>query len=408
MHNLNTVFKFEVRRIIHKKAFWIIAIAFPAMFALIAGVIYFSNKSTAQISTSLAKKNFSIGITDRSGLISNKILQELNIKIEPSKTQGLKEIKNNQLEAYFYYPSHMPSQSIQIYAQNVGIFNNTRYQSVAKNILESSVSLKIKPQIRTIMVAALQNKLNFQVSTYTKGKIAGGINTIIAPAIFLVLFYSLIVTFGGRMLTSINEEKENRVIEILLTSIETKALIIGKILSLMVLAFIQLLVLLVPVTIGYIVLHKQFALPGISYLNNIPINPERMLIGAVLFLLSFILFTGLLVSISAITPSAKDAGNLFGIVMLLVFGPLYAASLFISSPNSAIVKILTFFPFTAPVPLLLRNAVGNLSTSDVILAIIILFIACVLIMLFAIKAFKFGAMEYSRRLNPFKVFAKSK
>ncbi len=403
MHNLDVVFKFEVKRMLLKKAFWIIAIAFPLMIALIITIIYFSNKSTKQITTSFKNKNFSVGITDNSGLLSPQLINRLNIKVEKTKSQGIKAIKSGKLEAYFYYPKKIPGQPIQIYAQNVGIFKNSRYQSVAQNILEESVALKIKPQIRTVLISTLQGNINYETNTYNNGQLSGGINSVIAPGVFLVLFYSLIVTFGGKMLTSVNEEKENRVIEMLLTNVETKSLVIGKILSLMVLGFIQLLVLLIPVTLGYIILHKQFSLPGLNFLSNIPLDPTKIVIGAILFLLSFILFTGLLVSISALTPSAKDASSLFSIVMILIFGPLYAAPLFISSPNSSIVKILTFFPFTSPVPLLLRNAVGNLSISDVVFAIIILSVTCILVMIFAIKAFRFGAMEYSRRLNPIEI-----
>ena len=74
----------------------------------------------------------------------------------------------------------------------------------------------------------------------------------IAPGLFLVIFFMLVTFFGNQMLTSSTEEKENRTVEMLLTMVKTDTLITGKILSLMVLALIQMLVIILPVAAGYL------------------------------------------------------------------------------------------------------------------------------------------------------------
>ena len=62
----------------------------------------------------------------------------------------------------------------------------------------------------------------------------------------------------------------------------------------------------------------------------------------------------------AMMPTAKEASQWFGLVIMLIFGPFYGITAFVSFPDSPFVKFLSLFPFTAPIPLLLRNAVGNL------------------------------------------------
>ncbi len=92
--------------------------------------------------------------------------------------------------------------------------------------------------------------------------------------------------------------------------------------------------------------------------------------------------------------------------MLLMFGPLYAVTLFVSSPDAGIVQFLSYFPFTAPIPLLLRNAVGNLELYQALISMVILAVSSMLVMMVAVRAFRYGALEYSRKLTLKEIFAK--
>ena len=85
----------------------------------------------------------------------------------------------------------------------------------------------------------------------------------------------------------------------------------------------------------------------------------RIGLALVIFLASFMMFTGMLVTLGAMMPTAKEASQWFGLVIMLIFGPFYGITAFVSFPGSPFVKFLSLFPFTAPIPLLLRNAVDN-------------------------------------------------
>jgi hypothetical protein len=189
--------------------------------------------------------------------------------------------------------------------------------------------------------------------------------------------------FGNQMLTSTVEEKENRVIEMILTTVKTKTLIVGKILALITLAFLQGILVIAPALLAYFIFKDSLSLPAID-LSGIPFDWYRITAAILIFISSFLFFTGLLVAIGAASPTAKEAGGFIGVVMMLLFGPLYAASLFISSPESPFVQFMTLFPLTAPIPALLRNAVGNLSQVETILVIVILAISAYVTMIIAV------------------------
>ena len=403
MHNLSTVIRFEIVRALKKKSFWILAISFPIMFAAIFGIIFLSNKATDDAAEKLKNQSFSIAITDESKMVKPQLIAAAKAtEIKSSDKQlAINRVKNGQLDAYIYYPKNLDQQSVEVYGKDVGIFDNGRYSSLANSLLSTSVQSGVDPAIQKI----IQGKISSTSTVYRDGKVHDSIQEMILPGVFLILFYFLITFFGNQMLTSTTEEKENRVIEMILTTIEARTLIIGKIISLIVLAIIQGLLIVLPVLTGYLLFHNQLKLPSVD-LSSLPIDPLRIGIGFLVFASSFMLFTGLLVAIGAAVPTAKEANSFFGIVMILLFGPLYAITMFISIPDSPLVKFLSLFPLTSPIPLMLRNAAGNLGVSEAIIGITILIISATIIMAIAVRIFRFGALEYSRKLSAKEIFAR--
>ena len=402
MYNLGTVMRFEIVRTLKKKSFWIMAVGFPIMFAAIFGIIFMSNQATSDAAKDLEKQKFSIAVTDDSGLVKPEYLAAVNATTVASKQVGIEAVKTGKYDAYFYYPANLAAQAVEVYGKEAGLFDNGRYPGVANSLLQLSVESNISPELRSVV----KGTTNTTFTAYKDGSTYDGLKEMILPGIFLVLFYLLISFFGNQKLTSTTEEKENRVIEMILTTIEARTLIIGKIISLIILAFIQGLIIILPALVGYLLFHDQLNLPFVD-LTTLPVNWGRIGVGAAIFTASFMMFTGLLVAVGAAVPTAKEAGQFFGIVMMLIFGPLYAVSLFISNPDNSLVQFLSTFPLTSPIPLMLRNAVGNLSGGEAALSIALLTITAIVVMLIAIRLFRYGALEYSRKLSIKEIFGRS-
>lgn len=399
MHNLSTVIRFEILRTLKKKSFWFMAFGFPIMMGLVFGVIFLSNKSTSDAADQLGKQTFSVAVTDDSKLVNLELLKTTKVLSVSSKQQGINDVKSGKLDGYIYYPANLTTQPVEVYGKDVGLFDNGRYDVLAQNLLSQSVQGEVSPAIQSVIAGKTQTN----VTTYRDGAIYEPIKQMILPGLFLILFYMLIAFFGNQMLTSTTEEKENRVIEMILTTIEARTLIIGKIISLIALAFFQGGLIIVPALLGYLLFREQLNIPAFD-LSTLPVDWPRILTGAAIFATGFILFTGLLVLIGASVPTAKEAGQFFGIIMILLFGPLYAFTLFISAPDNPFVRFLSLFPFTAPFPLLLRNAVGNLHPWEIAVAIPVMAITAVIILALAVRVFRFGALEYSRKLSLREIF----
>ncbi len=394
MHNLGTVFKFETIRVLKKPTFWLMALGFPLMFAALYGIMFWSQSTTMQAAKELEKQEFSLAVTDDSKLVRPELLMAAKTKTVESKEAGINDVKNGKIDAYIYFPKDIGKQKVEVYGKDVGLFQNGKYGAVAQSLLSQSVASSVSQA----QVAILQNKVQLSSTTYLDGKEHGGINEMIAPGLFLVIFFMLVTFFGNQMLTSSTEEKENRTVEMLLTMVKTDTLITGKILSLMVLALIQMLVIVLPVAAGYLAFGSKLQLPNMD-LSLLVFDPVRIGLALVIFLASFMMFTGMLVTLGAMMPTAKEASQWFGLVIMLIFGPFYGITAFVSFPDSPFVKFLSLFPFTAPIPLLLRNAVGNLPAWEGLLGVALLIVAAVLVLWLAVRIFRYGAMSYDSKLS---------
>lgn len=394
MHNLGTVFRFEVVRTLKKPTFWMMALGFPLLIGLLFGIVFWSNKATEEAAQKLQEQKFSVALTDHSGLIKPELAAVMKVQQFASEDEGVTKVKQKQVDAYFYVPKDLQKEAIRAYGQDSGLFENGKYAAVITALLAKSVDGKVSGSEAVV----IKDKVQTALTTYKDGKESGGIKEMIVPGFFLVMFYMLIAFFSNQMLTSTIEEKENRTVEMLLTTMQTKTLIVGKIYAMIALSLIQGLIIILPILIGYFGFGSQLQLQNFD-LSQVVFDPVRITIAVAIFSASFVMITGLLVAIGAMMPTAKEAGSWVGLVMMLLFGPLYGAMVFVSYPESLFSTVMTYFPLTAPIPLMIRNAVGNLSVPEAAAGVVVLVVSAAVIMMIAVKVFRYGAMSYDSKVS---------
>ena len=75
-------------------------------------------------------------------------------------------------------------------------------------------------------------------------------------------------------------------------------------------------------------------------------------------------------------------------------------------PDAPIVRFLSLFPLTSPIPLLMRNAAGNLQPWEIAAGTLILLTSSIFVLILAVRVFRFGALEYSRKVSLKEMFAR--
>ncbi|WP_349898791.1 ABC transporter permease [Parafrigoribacterium soli] len=394
-HNLRVVMGFEVRRTLTTRRFWISTLVVPVVIGIVFALIFLSNSSTSSSVDSQKNSKLAFSYSDASGQINDAIATQLGGTKVTDAERAIAEVKSGKLDAYFDYPQNPAKQAVKAYGVDEGIFANGKYSSIATQLLQLSAQQKIgSPELASLA----QGHVDVTSVTYKDGQVAGGFSALIPPLFFLLIFYVVILLLGNQMLSSTLEEKENRVTEMILTTVNPTTLIVGKIASLFIIGLVQVLVFVLPVVIGYLFFRESLALPGFD-LSTLSFDPQKMIVGALLLIGGFVLFTGTLVAIGAAMPSVKDAGAFFGMMMALIFVPFYIVTLIVSDPSAFIVQVFTYFPFSAPVTAMLRNGFGSLELWQSAIIIVELFGLGYLVLRLAVRLFRFGSIEYTRKVS---------
>ncbi len=402
MHNLGTVISFEFLRTVRKRTFWIGALAFPILIIVIGAISYLSNVAAEEADDAAQTDTFELVILDESGIVTAEAMAAFGAQTVESRQAGIDLVLAGAIDGFAFYPADLLNDPIEVFGQELSIGENGRYEYAAREILNISLLSEVTSEQRR---ALLDQGFDTTLETYVDGVEAEGFRAMVAPGLFLILFFIIVVLLGNQMLNSVTEEKENRVIEMMLTTITARAMIVGKIISLGLLGLVQIVVIAVPVVLALVLFGDTLNIN--LDLSELVFDPVRIVVGAILLVLSFLVVTGILVTVSAAMPTAKEAGSFLGFAIFANFVPFYAIWPIITDPGQIIVQVFTYVPLTSPVTLLLRNTVGNLTTVELVIGMAILAVAAVVSLWSAIRAFRRGTLQYNRRLSLKELFGRA-
>jgi ABC-2 type transport system permease protein len=175
--------------------------------------------------------------------------------------------------------------------------------------------------------------------------IAAGIG---APIIFVGLFIASIFITSGYLLQSVTEEKENRVVEIVLSSVPSMPLMAGKILGLGAAGLTQVGIWIATALVAVPLLSSQ--LPDFA---GIDVDPTLLVLAPVYFVLGYLTYGAIFAAIGALAPGNREASQYSGFLGIFAAIPFILISVFITDPDSLIVLALALFPLTSPTAMLL-------------------------------------------------------
>jgi ABC-2 type transport system permease protein len=408
MHKLGTIVKFEIVRTLKKPSFWVAAILLPVIlvgYIALSGFIGYN--ATKAVEEGSDVSGLSLSLLDEAGVVNAELAEAAGISIVEDKEAAVAEVRNEVGKIFYYIPADFAENpKVQIYAQTESESLLDNYTAPMTQVLQASALEKVT----AAEVVVLSSAYSFETTTFKDGQENNILGRMIVPMMALGLFYLLIVMFGNRQLTSTLEEKENRVSEMILTATTAKALIVGKIISLIALGFIQVVVLVVPVVIAYAA-SNNLSVGGVNVgaiLPQVVFEPTTIAISLLLMLAGYVLFTGMNVMIGALVPSVREANNYVGVAMILVISPVFFISSFLSATPDTMTYVLSYFPFSAPVALLARNAFGTLPAGEALGGLAVIAAAATVIIALAIRVFRTGTMEYSSRVSLRRVLGRGK
>ena len=197
------------------------------------------------------------------------------------------------------------------------------------------------------------------------------------------------------LLASVVEDKENKMMDVLLSSARADDLLFGKVLGIVSAGLLQLAVwTLMTLPIG--VLGLLATLDDPSTLWSVIAIP-RLLLAMTFGVVSFLFYGVMLVGLGSFGSSFRDSQQLAAVVIMLPMVPVIASPMFLTNPDGMGPRILSFLPPTAAPAMMFRVAIGEVAWWEIALSFIVLIGSILLAVRAAAKLFRVGTLLYGKR-----------
>jgi ABC-2 type transport system permease protein len=188
------------------------------------------------------------------------------------------------------------------------------------------------------------------------------------------LFYVLIITSASLMMNNVAKEKENRVMEILMSSVKPNQLLTGKILGLGLVGLLQLVVWL-----GSALVMLRLGGSTLQIPADIQLSPAILIWGILFFILGYLVYGSIMAGVGALVGTVKEASQATFIVILPILIPMLLIGLIIHQPNSPAAIVLSLIPFTATNTIMTRMAITPVPLWQLLLSVALLLITIYLL-----------------------------
>ncbi|MFP3914149.1 MAG: ABC transporter permease, partial [Actinomycetota bacterium] len=206
----------------------------------------------------------------------------------------------------------------------------------------------------------------------------------------LILMYIAILSYGSWMLSGVTEEKTNRVVEVLLSSLRPWQILGGKLIGIGLLGLGQLVVL-VAVGLSAITLSGAFEIPAV------PLDSAVALVGW--FILGFLLYAIIYGAAGSLVSRMEDAQNAAApLTIVALIGYLFSFAA-LNDPEGTVAIVGTYIPFTAPYVAPIRLAIGDISPWEMTVAVVITIATIGLLVRLAGRVYAGGLLRFGGRVK---------
>jgi len=212
----------------------------------------------------------------------------------------------------------------------------------------------------------------------------------LGPVIVVLFLFISIFTSSGFLFSGVLKEKTNRVIELLLSTVSHSQLIAGKVLGLGLLGLFQIVI-----WYGLTLIFIGSDILDVSEIGFLTVENAGLFL--LYFVLGYMYFASIFVGIGSLFSNEEDAHHLSQFMRLLSILPILLAILVLETPNSLLVRVLSFIPPLTPTFMILRTPLGTPPPMDYYLSSGILLISTLISIYFAGKLFRFGSLLYGKK-----------
>lgn len=359
MKKTRLVLRQEIIATLTRRSFQLTVFGLPLIsFLFFAGVAALQRESPETVSnifsTGPTEQTAGEGYVDYSGTIQAlpEYLQAGSLKAYADESAARQALEAGEIHAFYLIPvDYLDSGAIIYIRPDFNPITAFDRAFVMQDVLRYNL-LGGDSQL----AAMIQNPLDLKMTVLegSSGRDQENPLSFFIPYAVTMLYYISILTSASYLLSSIAKEKENRVLEILLVTVEPAKLLTGKFIALGLMGLLQNVIWVSSALVLLRLSGRTFALPEVYQLPA-----EFLFWGIVFYLLGYGLYASQMAGVGALVPNLKEASQATIMVIFPMIVPLFFMGILVEDPNGTLAVILSLVPWTAPVTMMLRLASGG-------------------------------------------------
>ena len=392
MLKLWVVAKHEYRKITRKRSFLLGTLAMPIFFVVIMAL-------SIVVAVS-GEDQRPVGYVDQAAVLTKVTSlppreedgpNPVELRAFADEAQARAALENGQIQAYYVLPAdYLTSHDVQLF------YWEKAPRGSAQRRFDSLVRANLTASLPAEVAARAQQGIDLTARSADGRQEVGGESflTLFVP-FFIGLFFTIVVLSSGTyMLEAVTDEKENRTIEVMATSLTPGQLVGGKAIGLMAVALTQIGILIITIAISLIV-GAQF----VEALRGLSIPWGMLLTLAVFFVPTFALIDGMMIAVGSMVTETRQGQQIAGALNMLFTLPFFFIAVFFSAPNSPLATFLTIFPTTAFLTIALRWSMTTIPLWELVIGWVLVTISAACMVWAAARIFRMGMLRYGQRLD---------
>lgn len=377
----------EIRATLRRKTFLILALGLPVALAIVALVMMVINRDAAPATDALAgmdsAEQTAEGYVDEGGLIQAlpADIPAGSLREYDGEAAALAALEAGEIDGYTVIPEDYVRSGELAYVRR-------EYNPLADGVRSRSLEWALEYNLAGDgeLAARLRQPLDVTVTTLAPmDPQAAEDNWFVhlLPTMMALMLYMAILIPSSTLISAVTDEKKNRVMEVLISSLSSQQIVLGKVLALAVLGLLQL-----GLWVGVLVMVVGFGGRPLDIPPGTEVPLELLVWALVYGLLGYAIYGAQMAGVGALAPDVKDSRS----VSFVVMAPLIVVYMFLTviviSPDGPFALFMSFFPLTSPVAMVARMTQTQVPLWQAVLAAVLQLLAAVAIVRMAARLFR--------------------
>ncbi len=431
MNKIGLIIKREYLTRVRKRSFLIMTFLGPILMAAIYII-------PIMLALNANNENMRIAVVDESHWFEDRFTnneQHTFVNMPSQPIDSVKElVKKGVFDMALYVPPtqlNIPSNAVVFSLKQVPMEVETYISTVMQKEIEDQklMAKGVDPAI----VSAVKTNVNLQImrmdengnekETFTKVQFTLGI-------VLAMLVYMFIIFFGGQVMNGVAEEKTNRIIEVIISSVKPFQLMMGKIIGVSLVALTQFMLWILLTAVLYIgfsafigishpdilsqgtLMSQEITSNGImgnEAVQNIVQIAHSIDFGTIIlsflifFILGYLLYATLYAAIGSLVDNNTDSQQFTLPVTVPLMVAIISSFYIVNNPDSSLSVWLSMIPFTSPISMMVRIPFG-VPIWQIVISIVLLAGTFVLMTWVAAKIYRTGILMYGKKLSYKEIF----